>query len=129
MVPWPIALLTIGYTALATASAASMWQGHASGSLLWRGGWTVGMLALVIGLAFLRPWARRLAIGLSMVLMASALVLAFLAVIGERPDPHQSLLATGAAAVQLLVIRYLTRPHVRAWFAPVAKWQGGKAVR
>ena len=71
---------------------------------------------LVIGLAWLKPWARRLAIWTSVLMMLGAMGVAGIALAKASPQPMRSLMATGLAGVQLVVIRYLTRPHVKAWF-------------
>jgi hypothetical protein len=119
MIPWPIALLAAGYTILATTSAAAMWrhpQGHGAWSLLWAGGWCAVSVVLVAGLATLKPWARVLSIWVSIGLMISALGAGVLAIVQVPPQPMRSLLGTLMACTQVVILRYLTRPHVRVWF-------------
>ena len=120
MVPWPIAMLCVAYAALATSSAAALWKAwHEQAvrhSLLWPGVWGVVSTLLVIGLAWLKPWARRLAVWTSVLLMLGSLGVAGMVIVQPRPQPVHSLFATGMAGVQLLLIRYLTRPHVKQWF-------------
>lgn len=132
MVPWPIALLAIFYMVLGSSSAATVWQvtqRQLTRPLVWAGLWCVLSTILVIGLVRLRPWARRLAVFVSVLMAISALGTAGLAIAQENPEPMRSLFATGLASIQLVVIRYLTRPHVKAWFAgsgQVARWQSGQ---
>jgi len=127
MVPWPIALLCAAYTMLATSSVATMWRAlHQSSvgsaalhqSWWWPALWRGVSVILVMGLAWLKPWARRLAIWTSGLMMLGSLGVAGVAIVQTPPAPMRSLLATGMAGVQLLVIRYLTRPHVKHWFEP-----------
>ena len=119
MVPWPIALLSMGYTLLAPSSAVMTWR-HLHGQVagwVWSGAWCAVSVVLVAGLATLKPWARRLAVWVSGALMVSALGAGILAITQVPPQPTRSLAATVMACVQVVVMRYLTRPHVRAWFA------------
>ncbi len=119
MVPWPIALLVLWYAGLATASAATLWKlwhGQVHGAILWLSVWCGVSAVLVVGLAWLKPWARKLAIWSSGLILVGALANAGLAIAQAAPQPMRSVLATGIASIQLVVIRYLTRPHVKAWF-------------
>ena len=119
MVPWPIALLSIGYTMLATSSAAAVWRHLGQGgawSLLWAGGWCAVSVVLVAGLATLKPWARRLAVWVSVGLMVGALGAGVLAIRQVPPQPMRGLFGRLMACTQLVILRYLTRPHVKAWF-------------
>ena len=119
MIPWPIALLVIWYAAIATAAAAKLWQmgpALASQSGWWIGLWAGLSLVLVIGLAWLKPWARMAAIGGSLLMTVGAILGALRAVAQVPPSMSQSLTAMAVASVNLVVIRYLTRPHVKAWF-------------
>ena len=124
MVPWPIVLLCAAYTMLATSSAATVWRAfQQSGggydlhqSLWWPVFWGALSSMLVIGLAWLKPWARRLAVWTSVLMMLGAMGVAGIALAKASPQPMRSLMATGMAGVQLVAIRYLTRPHVKAWF-------------
>ena len=121
MVPWPIALLSVGYTILATSAAAAMWrhlQGQGGAWSLGAGLWCAVSVILVAGLATLKPWARTLALWVSVGLTLGALGAGVLAIVQAPPQPMRSLAATIMACVQLVILRYLTRPHVRAWFRP-----------
>ena len=115
MVPWPIALVCVGYAVIATSAAALMVRGQGL-AVCWSGLWALLSAAVVVGLAGLRPWARRLAVWASAGMMLSALALSLLLAIQAQPDARHSLLATGMAGLQLLLVRYLTRPHVKRWF-------------
>ena len=132
MVPWPIAVLTLVYGAIATSSVAAMWraaQGQVQQPLVWSGIWGGVSAILVIGLTLMRPWARVLAVWASLAMMLSALGMAGLALVQATPNPTHSLFATLVASLQLVIIRYLTRPHVKVWFASsgqVARWQSGQ---
>jgi hypothetical protein len=118
MVPWPIALIAVVYAAVGTVAAAQWWQALLRGSSgVWvSGAWAALLGVVVAGLAFLQPWARRLAVWTSVLLMVSGLALAVMAAILVPPSGRQSLMGTGLASVQLFIIRYLTRPRVKAWF-------------
>lgn len=119
MVPWPIALLAGLYTVLATCSAAALWRiahGQTHQSPVWPAVWCAVSAAIVVGFAFLKPWARTLAIWSSTFTLVGSLSAALMAVLQPTPSPMRSLTATGLAGVYLLVLRYLTRPHVKAWF-------------
>ena len=119
MVPWSIALLALWYAGLATASAATLWklgQEQVHGAVLWPSVWCGVSAILVVGLAWLKPWARKLAIWSSGFILLGALANAGLAIAQATPQPMRSLWATGIASIQLVVMRYLTRPHVKAWF-------------
>ncbi|MBI3088058.1 MAG: hypothetical protein HYY91_04150 [Candidatus Omnitrophica bacterium] len=119
MIPWPIALLAGLYAVLGTCSAAALWrilQGQEARSPLWPMAWTVVSGAIVVGFAFLKPWARTLAIWSAAFTLVGSLSAALLAVLRPHPEPMRSVTATAMAGVYLLVLRYLTRPHVKAWF-------------
>ena len=119
MIPWPVALLCALFAVFASASAATMWQrasGQLHGSVVWSGVWCALSATLVVGLALLKPWARRLTIGASVLMMLCALGVAVTSVLQPKAEPVRSVLATAVASVQLLIIRYVTRPHVKAWF-------------
>jgi len=119
MIPWPIALLCVFYAVIATVSAASLWQGLARPSTLlaWPVAWLVLTTVVTVGLGLMKPWARRVAVWTSLALMVAALCAAWMAAILTPPSARASLLGTGLASIQFVVIRYLTRPHVKAWFA------------
>ena len=119
MIPWPIALLSLFYAAVAASSTSTLWRvavGQLHRSVVWPAIWFTASAALVMGLAFLKPWARTLAVWSSTVMVATSLGAAGLAIVRAHPEPWQSLCATGIAGAHLMVIRYLTRPHVRVWF-------------
>ncbi len=117
MVPWPIALLTMFYGAIASLSAATMWRvvsGASDRPLIWPSIWLALSAGVMFGLPLLKAWARRLAIVASVLLMLSTLGVAGRIVMAGRP--LIGLLATVGAAIHVIVIRYLQRPAVRAWF-------------
>lgn len=117
MVPWPIALLSLFYTTLAVVSAATLWKiltGESPQSLAWAAVWFGLSAGLMCGLPLLKPWARRLAVYVSWLLVVTTLAIAGVLVAGGRP--LGVLWTTVASGMQVLVIRYLRRPTVRAWF-------------
>ncbi len=119
MIPWSIALLVVGYTVVAASSTVTVYRvmsGWLEHPLLWPALWSVLSTTLAIGLALLRPWARTLAVWSSVLMALSALGAAWMAIAQSHPEPLRSVFATGMAGVQLVVIRYLTRPWVKAWF-------------
>ena len=65
----------------------------------------------------MKPWARKLAVWTSLFLMFGSLAAAWIEVAQTPPQPKGSLLATGLASLLFLMIRYLTRPRVKAWFS------------
>ena len=121
MMPWPIAIFAALYAAVGTSAAAMLWNlasgrpaaGHPSAG--WLAFWTALSAALVIGLMLMKPWARRLAVWSSVLMMGAALVGAWMA--ATQAQARAGLIATGVATMQLVAIRYLTRPRVKAWFA------------
>ena len=120
MVPWPIGVIAAVHAVFATVAAAAVWRvgmSHAlSASSAWSSLWCLSSSALTVGLVFLKPWARRFAVYASIALAIGGLAVAALAVLGAPPDPARSLCGTGFASAQLVIIRYLTRPRVKAWF-------------
>ena len=121
MMPWPIALLTLFYGVIAAASAAAVWKiviGVSQQSALWPIAWLAVSAALMCGLPMLKSWARRLAVFASLAMMLMTLALAALLVM--KAQPLFGLSATLGAAVHILVIRYLQRPMVKAYFAGTA---------
>lgn len=118
MLPWPIALVATLFAIPMTWSAAALSHAWTSRTqpLLWPLVWGVMSASVVVGLSLMRPWARRLAIWASALWMVGALGSAWMAIMQSPPQPRASLLATGVASVQVLIMRYLTRPHVRRWF-------------
>lgn len=117
MVPWPIALLTLFYGVLATVSAATVWKiamGASDRPLLWPAMWLVVSAGIMCGLPLLKSWGRRCAIGASGLLMLSTLAVAGRIIMGGHP--LAGLLATMGAAIHVIVIRYLQRPAIKAYF-------------
>ena len=117
MIPWPVALLTLGYGALATLSLATAWKtlgGVIHRPLVWPLGWLALSAAVMCGLPLLKSWARRLAIAGSTLLMLTTLATAGLLVSAGRPG--LGLAAALGAGVHVLIIRYLRRPAVKALF-------------
>jgi len=114
MVPWPIALLAGLYAAIGTSSTASLAKAGAPFSI-WPWVWSAASWTLVAGLVLMRPWARKLAIWVSIFMLASSLAAAWIAA-ARTWEPGWSLAATGVAGLQCLIIRYLTRPRVKTWF-------------
>jgi hypothetical protein len=118
MIPWPIAMLTLFYGVLAALSAASTWTivtGASQRPLLVHLGWLALSGATTLGLPLLRPWGRRLAVWTSGALMAVLLAIAGLLVLAAR-QPVLGLATAVVAASQMIPIRYLQRPAVKAWF-------------
>ena len=118
MIPWPIAVLTMFYGVLAALSASSTWSivtGASQRPLLVHLGWLALSGAATLGLPLLRPWGRQLAVWTSAALMAVLLVLSGLLVLEAR-EPLLGLATAVAAAFQMIPIRYLQRPMVKAWF-------------
>ena len=117
MIPWPIAILTLCYGAMAAASAATVWKisaGLSQQPIGWPLVWFAWSSATMCGLPLLKPWARWAAILGSLVLMISTLAVAGMLVLAHRP--LAALLATFGAAVHVLIIRYLQRPIVKEYF-------------
>ena len=119
MIPWPIALLSLFYAAIAALSAATIWQ-VMSGASARPVGWPIAWLAVsagvVCGLPLLKPWARRLTVLASWLMVALTLAVAGLAVAAGRP--LFGLAATLSGTVHVVAIRYLQRPVVKAYFNP-----------
>ncbi len=119
MVPWPIALLSLGYAVLMTVSLASVWQivsGAVVRPLVWPLAWLLLSAAVMCGLPLLKPWARRLAIAGSLWLLVTALAIAGALVAQGRPG--LGLAAALGSGVHVLIIRYLQRPAVKQYFVP-----------
>ncbi len=117
MIPWPIALLALFYGVNATVSAATAWKivfGAVDRPLLWPLAWLAVSAGAMFGLALLRPWGRVLAITGLVLIAVVALTYAGLFVMAGRP--LAGLAATGLAGVQVVVIRYVRRPMVKALF-------------
>ncbi len=117
MIPWPIALLSLFYGALAAASAATVWKiamGLTDRPLGWPLAWLAGSVGLMCGLPLLKSWARPLAVAGSWMLVAITLSLAGL--LARANHPIAALGATIGCTIHLIVIRYLGRPSVKAFF-------------
>ena len=117
MIPWPIALLTLFYGALAAASAATVWKiaiGLTDRPISWPLAWLAASVGLMCGLPLLKPWARQLAIAGSWMLVATTLAIAGLLARADRPIA--ALGATLGCTIHLIVIRYLGRPSVKVHF-------------
>ena len=118
MIPWPIALLTLFYGALAAASGAMTWKivsGELQQPVIWALAWLTLSAGAMCGLPLLKAWGRRLAVFGSWLMMALALSLAALLVLNGRPAG--ALLSSLGAAVHVMVLRYLGRPSVKSLFA------------
>ena len=125
MVPWPIALIAIWYGMMSAASGAMLWKiaiGLLERSIIWPGMWFALSLSTMCGLALMKPWARVLAVVGAAVFTIVCLAMAGLLVMAGRP--FGGFVATLAAGVQVVVMRYLRRPHVKTYFAKmkVGNW-------
>ena len=120
MIPWPIAIFAAFYAAVGTSAAAKLWNlmsgqpsaGHPSE--VWLAFWAVVSIALAVGFMLMKSWARRVAVWSSVLMMGGALVSAWIAAV--HAQARLGFISTGVATVQLVAIRYLTRPRVREWF-------------
>ena len=124
MVPWPIALLTLFYGMLAAVSGVGVWKivtGVVHRSLVWPVAWLGLSVAVMCGLPLLKPWARRLAVagsaGLGVVTLGGALLIA------GAGRPGLGVLGTLLAGTHLIVIRYLRRSEVKAYFIPHSEFR------
>jgi hypothetical protein len=118
MIPWPIALLSLFYAAIATLAGATTYQiltGAAQRQLLWQVLWLICAAGAALGLALLKPWGRTLAIWTSLALMAVLLAVAGL-LAAPAQEPGLGLVVACTAGLQYLAVRYLRRPSVKAWF-------------
>lgn len=118
MIPWPIALLSLFYAAIATLAGATVYRiltGAAERQLLWQALWLVSAGGAALGLALLKPWGRKLAMWTSLALMAVLLAFAGLLAVPAQ-EPGWGLLVACVAGMQYLAVRYLRRPMVKAWF-------------
>ena len=131
MVPWPIALLAVFYAAVATLSASTVWKiaaGTVARPFIWPLAWLIVSGGAVFGLALLKPWGRVLTMVASVAMALTTLALAGLLVAAGRP--LGALLSTLVAGGHVLVIRYLQRPAVKAYFSgKVAQWSSGKVAK
>ena len=117
MIPLPVALLALLFTALATVSAARLYQaltGASQQSMLWAIGWLVVCGGAAMGLALLRSWGHRLAVlGLWACALATLSIAGLLA--GAR-HPAEAMMTAIGAGLPVVGVQYLKRPAVRAWF-------------
>jgi hypothetical protein len=117
MIPWPIALLTLFYGFVAALSASAVWK-IAAGSLarpiVWPAAWLALSAALMCGLPLLKPWARTLAIVGSWSL--ALITLAYACLLTAAGRPGLALAGGFLAGMHFIVIRYLKRPAVKAYF-------------
>ena len=117
MVPWPIALLTLFFGVIAAASGATAWKvlnGVSERSFTWSVAWLALSMAIACGLPLLKPWARKLAvIGTWLLAVMTLAISAFLILSGR---PLAALGSTLGTVVYLIIIRYLGRPAVKAFF-------------
>ena len=123
MIPWPIALLSLFYAAVATLAGATIYQiliGEAQRQLFWQALWLASAAGAALGLALLKPWGRQLAIWTSLALMAAFLAIAGMLVVPAQ-HPGLGLIVACVAGVQYLAVRYLRRPDVKAWFTVKAQ--------
>jgi hypothetical protein len=121
MIPWPIALLALFYAALGALAAASAWQivsGVASRPLWPQALWLIVSMGAVCGLPLLKSWGRWCA--LVGALWLAATIVAVAAWFIAMRAPLQGLIAGLSTVVPLVVVRYLTRPKVKAWFTNVS---------
>ena len=117
MVPWPIALLTLFFGVIAAASGAMVWKvltGASERSFTWSVAWLVLSMAIACGLPLLKPWARTLAVVGTWLLALMTLAISALLVLSGKP--LVALGATLGTIVYLLIIRYLGRADVKAYF-------------
>ena len=122
MIPWPVALLTLFYGVVAFYSAASLWKvtlGLSHQSIYWLSIWLLLSASATSGLAWLKPWGRRFAMGTSWMLILSTLAVAALYIAAGKPVI--GLVITFTTACHYLMIRYLKRPAVVVWFGEVPK--------
>ena len=122
MVPWPMAILTLYYGVIATLSAAMLWKvliGASHRPLIWPMVWFVLSAGAMMGLPFLKAWARGLAIWTSTLLIVATLSVAGLLIASGHPVG--ALLATVGTAVHVIVIRYLQRPVIKVLFGDASE--------
>lgn len=122
MIPWPIALLSLFYAAVAFYSAASLWKvalGLSHQSAFWLCVWLMLSASAAAGLVWLKPWGRRFAMGTSWLLILSTLAVSALYIAAGKP--LVGLFITVTTACHYLMIRYLKRPAVAVWFGEAPK--------
>ena len=117
MIPWPIAFLTLFYGVIATLSAATIWRiatGVIARPLLRPLAWLAVSSSVTFGLPLLKSWGRTVTVAASALMALTTLAVAGLLVVGGRP--LAALLVAVAAGGHILVIRYLQRPAIKAYF-------------
>ena len=118
MIPWSIALLALVYGVMAALAAKASWTiviGLSSRPLLPQLLWLVLSVGATCGLLFLKSWGRLLAIWTSILMMVVLLALSALLVLVAK-EPKLGFLLAMIAAAQVLPIRYLRLPKVKALF-------------
>lgn len=122
MIPWPIAALTLFYGILATLAASGVWRMVAASgggpAPWWMLGWFLATASATCGLPLLRPWARVLAVWIS--IWIGVVTMAYAALLVRAGQPGLGLAASISTVVQWIIVRYLQRPAVKAWFRPNA---------
>ena len=118
MIPWSIALLALLYGVMAALAAKASWIimiGLSSRPLLPQLSWLALSVGATCGLLFLKSWGRMLAIWTSVLMMIVLLAISALLVLIQK-EPKLGLLLAMIAAAQVLPIRYLRLPKVKALF-------------
>ena len=119
MIPWPLAALSLLYGLLAFLSAVRLVECLARGmaaGVAWMAVWVVIASGACVGLPAQKEWGRRFAVVGAVLFTAAAIVGAVVLVVRVPPQPQQALLETVLAGVALVVIRYLSRPVIKAKF-------------
>ena len=117
MIPWPVALLALFYCVIATMSAGMAWNilcGASQQPLSWALAWLAISGGAMCGLPLLKPWGRCLALWTSWMLIGATLAVAGGLVAAGKPVV--GLVVTFSTACHYLMVRYLKRPSVKAWF-------------
>jgi len=130
MLPRSIAILALYFGAIAAVSSAKLLrilQGAEAGAAVWQVVWLGLSSGAVYGLAMLKPWGRRLAVWTAALLMAFLLALSAMLVLVARETKTGFALAC-AAALQMLVVRYLGRASVKRLFGAGASDAGSPGV-
>ena len=118
MIPWSIAFLALLYGIVAALAARSSWiimVGLSSRPLWAHVAWLGLSASATVGLLFLKSWGRLFAIWTSILLMVVLLAISALLVLIEK-EPKLGFLLAVIAAAQVLPIRYLRLPQVKALF-------------
>ena len=118
MIPWSIAVLALLYGVMAALAAKASWAvmtGLSSRRLLPQLLWLVLSLGAAGGLLGLKAWGRALAIWTSVLMMVVLLAISALLVLVAH-EPGRGFVVAVIAALQMLPIRYLRLPKVKALF-------------